>query len=228
MLVYDAPQHPVISIDKDFDFDFDANTVSLVNKMFDKWCEKHNIPLNNRYKNKEAAEKIEMLHEKRFPYIRYSTYDDKFHLYKGREFGLRSFEKSKRHYEHYVEEWEKFVRGEIYSDEQVDPIFPIASYIFIPQSNKERFEQYAKTKGYFDRAITKEEKQDLLDYVNNVLRIRQKKDKSKIYTDLAKAIKELGFKVSECSKHKGSALYGLYKLERIEPIISEGDLDDSI
>lgn len=227
MLVYDATQHQSISVDKDFDFDFDETAVNLVNDMFDKWCEKHDIPQKNRYQNKKAAEKIEMLHEKRFPYMRYSTHDDRFHLYKGKVLGLRSFEKSKNYYEYYIEEWLKDARGE-YSDNYLEPIFPmIDSYIMISQSKEERFEQYAREKGYFDRDITKAEKQDLLGFINNVLRIRQKKDKSKPYGDL-RIIKEWGFKVSECSKHKGSPSYGLFKLERIEPIVSGGDMDDSI
>lgn len=228
MLVYDAPQHQVVSVDKDFDFGFDTNAVKLVNEIFDKWCEKHDIPQKNRYQNKKAAEKIEMLHEKRFPYIRYSTHDDKFHLYKGKALGLRSFEKSKNYYEYYIEEWKKDACGERFSNDNLDPIFPIKSFIVIPRDNSERFEKYAQEKGYFNRPITREEKQELLDYVNNVLRMRQKKDKSKLYADLPRAIKELGFKVTECSKHKGSQLYGLFRLERIEPIISGGDLDDSI
>lgn len=227
MLVYDAPQHQVISVDKDFDFGFDTNAVKLVNEIFDKWCEKHKIPPKNRYQNKKATEKIEMLHEKRFPYMRYSTYDDKFHLYKGKSFGLQSFENSKNYYEHYIEEWKRDARGERFSNDNLDPIFSIKSFIVIPRDNSERFEQYAQEKGYFDRNITREEKEDLLDFVNNVLRIRQKKDKSKPYTDL-RVIKEFGFKVSECSKHKGSPLYGLFKLERIEPVVSGGDLDDII
>ena len=169
-----------------------------------------------------------MLHEKRFPYMRYSTHDDKFHLYKGRVLGLRSFEKSKNYYEYYIEEWKKDVRGERFSNDNLDPIFPIKSFIVIPRDNSERFEEYAQEKGYFNRPITREEKQELLDFVNNVLRMRQKKDKSKPYTDLLKAIKELGFKTTECSKHKGSSSYGMFRLERIVPIISGGDLDDSI
>ena len=169
-----------------------------------------------------------MLHEKRFPYMKYSTHDDKFHLYKGKVLGLRSFEKSKNYYEYYIEEWKKDARGERFSNDNLAPIFPIKSFIVISRDNSERFEEYAQEKGYFNRPITREEKQELLDYVNNVLRMRQKKDKSKLYTDLPRAIKELGFKVTECSKHKGSSLYGLFKLERIEPIVSGGDLDDSI
>lgn len=228
MLVYDAPQHQAVSVDKDFDFGFDTNAVKLVNEIFDKWCENHDIPKKNRYQNKKAAEKIEMLHEKRFPYMRYSTHDDKFHLYKGKVLGLRSFEKSKNYYEYYIEEWKKVARGERFSNDNLDPIFPIKSFIVIPRDNSERFEEYAQEKGYFNRPITREEKQELLDYVNNELRMRQKKDKSKPYTDLPRAIKELGFKVTECSKHKASQLYGLFRLERIEPISSGGDWDDSI
>ena len=228
ILVHDAPQHQVISVDQDFDFGFDTSAVKLVNEIFDKWCTKHEIPPKNRYQNKKAAEKIEMLHEKRFPYMRYSTYDDKFYLYKGKVFGLRSFEKSKNYYKYYIKEWLKDARGERYSNDNLEPIFPITSYIFIPHNNAERFEQYIAEKGYLNRPITKAEKQELLDYVNDELRMRQKKDKSKPYTDLPRAIKELGFKVTECSKHKGSSSYGLFKLERIEPIASGGDLDDSI
>ena len=169
-----------------------------------------------------------MLHEKRFPYMRYSTHDDKFHLYKGKVLGLRSFEKSKNYYEYYIEEWLKDTRGERFSNDNLDPIFPmIDSYIVITQSKEERFEQYAREKGYFDRLITKDEKQDLLNFINNVLRMRQKKYRSKTYANL-RVIREWGFKVSECSKHKGSSSYGLFRLERIEPIISGGDLDDSI
>ncbi len=228
MLVYDTPQHQAVFVDKDFDFEFDTNAVKLVNAIFDKWCEKHEIPQKNRYQNKKAAEKIEMLHEKRFPYMRYSTHDDKFHLYKGKTFGLRSFEKSKNYYEYYIEEWKKEALGGWGSNDNLEQIFPIKSFIFLPLENSNRFEKYAQEKGYFNRPITREEKQELLDYVNNVLRMRQKKDKSKPHTDLPRAIKELGFKTTECSKHKGSPLYGLFKLERIEPIVSGGDLDDSI
>lgn len=228
MLIYDASQHQVVSADNDFDFDFDANALKLVNEIFDKWCAKHDIPQKNRYQNSKAAEKIEMLHEKRFPYMRYSTHDDKFHLYKGKVFGLRSFEKSKNYYEYYIDEWKKDARGERFSNDNLEPIFPIKSFIVIPRENAERFEEYAQEKGYFNRPITREEKQELLDYVNNVLRMRQKKNKSKSYTDLPRAIKELGFKVTECSKHKGSALYGLFNLERIEQTFSGGALDDSI
>ena len=111
---------------------------------------------------KKAAEKIEMLHEKRFPYMRYSTHDDKFHLYKGKVLGLRSFEKSKNYYEYYIEEWKKDARGERFSNDNLDPIFPIKSVIVIPRDNSERFEEYAQEKGYFNRHITKEEKQEIL------------------------------------------------------------------
>jgi hypothetical protein len=228
MLVYDAPQHQAIAVDKDFDFCFDKNAVNLVNEIFDKWCEKHEIPTKNRYQNKQAVDKIEMLHEKRFPYVRYSTHDDKFHLYVGKYFGLRSYEKSKNFYEGYIEQWKKEALEEDYYNEYLEPMFPIASHIIIPRNNKERFDKYAQEKGYFDRPISKEEKQELLDFVNNVLRMRQKKDKTKPYKDLPRAIKEFGLKVVECSRHKGAPLYGFYKLESIEPLISGGDLDDSI
>ena len=113
-------------------------------------------------------------------------------------------------------------------NDNLEPIFPIKSFIVIPSDNGERFEQYAQEKGYFDRPITREEKQELPDYVNNVLRMRQKKDKSNPYSDLPRAIKELGFKITECSKHKGSSMYGFFKLERIEQTTSGGDLDDTI
>ena len=169
-----------------------------------------------------------MLHEKRFPYMRYSTFDDKFHLYKGKALGLRSYNKSKNYYEHYMEEWLKDARGEGYSNEILEPIFPIKSYIIVPQNNAERFEQYATEKGYLNRPITKDEKQDLLDFVNNELRMRQKKNKMKPYEDLSKAIKELEYKITECSKHKGSSQYGLYRLEHIEPILLGEDWDDTI
>lgn len=228
MLIYDAPQHQVVSVDKDFDFGFDTNAVKLVNENFDKWCEKHEISLKNRYQNKKAEEKIEMLHEKRFPYMRYSTHDDKFHLYNGKVFGLRSFEKSKNYYEYYIEEWKKDARGERFGNDNLEPIFPIKSFIVIPRENAERFEEYAQEKGYLNRPISKDEKQELLDYVNNILRMRQKKDKNKPYSDLPRAIRELGFKITECSKHKGSSLYGFYKLERIEQTTLGGDLDDTI
>lgn len=91
----------------------------------------------------------------------------------------------------YIEEWKKDARGERFSNDNLEPIFPIKSFIVIPRENAERFEEYAQEKGYFNRPISKDEKQELLDYVNNILRMRQKKDKNKPYSDLPRAIREL-------------------------------------
>ena len=224
MLVYDASQHQAITVDQDFDFAFDVNAVKLTNAIFDKWCEKHDIPPKNRYQNKEAAEKIEMLQEQRFPYLRYSAYDDKFHLYRGKILGLKNFDESVKYFERHVREW----LGEQYDNENLRSPFPIESVLYTTSSKKERFEAYAKGKGYFDRPISKEERTDLLNFVNKDLRLRQKKNKSKPYTDLSKAIKEFGWKISECSKHRGTELYGCYRLETITPITSGGDLESAI
>lgn len=45
MLVYDAPQHYVISIERDFDHAFDIAAVNTINTVFDEWCQTQNIPL---------------------------------------------------------------------------------------------------------------------------------------------------------------------------------------
>ena len=223
MLVHDAPQHQAHSVDNDFDYNFDNNTVSLVNATFDKWCQKNNVPLCNRYNNERAVEAIETLQSKRFPYLRYSMFDDEFHLYTGKAFGERSFEKSLETYKCFMAQW----KGEI------DPVgeiklFDIPSFLFVPNTEQERFEKYVKEKGYLNRPITKAEKGDLLNFVTKKLRIRQKKDKTKPYVDLAKAIKDLGYKITECSKHKGTALYGFYNLERVDLPIAGEDWEDTI
>ena len=45
MLVYDAPQHYAISIERDFDHAFDIAAVNTINTVFDEWCQTQNIPL---------------------------------------------------------------------------------------------------------------------------------------------------------------------------------------
>lgn len=226
-LVYDAPQHQMVSVNKDFDVGFDMNALKLINEIFDKWCDKHDIPLKNRYKNKMAAEKIEMLHEKRFPYVRYSIYDDKFEWYRGKILGLRSYEESIIKYNNYIENWKDNSCGEYYISENLEPLFPMHACLYIPHDNITQFERYIQEKGFLDKPLSPEDRQEILDFVNNELRMRQKKNKQP-YVNLARAIKGLGYKLSECSKHKESPLYGYYRLERAEQTITGEDWEDTI
>ena len=223
-IVYDAQQHQSYSVEQDINYFMNRTLLKNINNAFNKWCSKNNYPLTNRYQDKKILPEIKKLQETSFIYIRYSTHDDKFHIYKGKILGIKSFHESVIYLKKYYDE----LLGNSYSNECTESPFPVPTYLILPPDKKNQFIEYINEKGYTSRPITKEERQDLLNFVNDTLKLRQKKNKFKPYTDVSKAIRQFGYELKECSKHKGSKLYGYYNLKKIEKATTEGDLDIAI
>lgn len=60
--------------------------------------------------------------------------------------------------------------------------------------------------------MSSEAQKEMLAYVSDELMVRQKSNANKKYTQLAKALTELGYTLKECNKKKENPLYGYYWL----------------
>ena len=128
---------------------------------------------------------------------------------------LMAFHPEWKLYKTYIDEWMEDARGERNRNDNIEEFFPIKSLLHQPPNNAASFAQFAQERGFFDRPISSEDKQELLDYVSNVLEIRQQQDPTMPYRDLSRAIKSLGYKLVACSKNKSSKDYGKSWLRRI-------------
>lgn len=208
-LVYDAVQHPQKDVMFSFDYGFDFKHIKEINLTFDKWCVIHDIYDKNRYHNEMAKKQIDYIASTKFPYLRYSTYNNKFVLYKGRIEGEKQYYNDNQNFN-------SFFENEMYLNEKnLKFFFKDIPIKFNEAKNKIiLFEEYINSKGYLDRPITKAEKEDLLKYITLTLNIKQK-DNGKPYKYLSKPLKFLGYKLKEKGKNKVDKSYGTYILEKI-------------
>ena len=77
--------------------------------------------------------------------------------------------------------------------------------------------------------MSKQEQDELLDFISNKLMLRQEKNKTKKYTSLAKAVRRYGWQLEPYkSKNIRSLMYGYARLIRMEGETVGGVWDDSI
>jgi len=212
-IIHNANQHARINLNLDFDYRFDLDNLELIQEYFDNWCGNNGIMRGNRFLNKKSCNKIEQLHEKRFPYIRYSPVDDKLILYAGKIAGEKDFYNSIDIFQDYVVD----LIAEKYDNIQIDsnPFgFDIPTDIINPPTKLQLFESYIKEKGYLDNPMSPADQDDLLYFISKKLHVRQERT-LKAYTRLGSAVKKLGYTTEECTKHTDNPLYGYYYLKKI-------------
>lgn len=222
VIVYDAPQHTKHYYNSDFSALLSENCLEDVNKIFNQWCAINEIPKNNRIHNQVAKREIDEI-SKRFPYLRYSVVNDKFYLYKGKKLGQQSFAKSIDNFKAYVSD----LVGEPTNQICVPP-FSIQSFLIMPPQKSETFEDYLREKDLLnDRWISPQEQKEMLDYISDVLMVRQKSDSTKRYNTLAKALSVLGYGLRYGSHNSKSDTYGCVKLVKLS-VDDGGVFSDSI
>ena len=211
-IIYDAPQHSKVDCNKDYSFILSNNCIDNVNASFDQWCKKNNLPLINRRNNNHTRKKIQDTVDL-FPYLRYSYVNDKFCLYTGKVLGQKSFADSVDNFKVYVTEW----LGEPIA-QWSHPPFSIESFLIMPPKQIDNFEDYVIEKGFLaGKPLSPQAQKEMLDFVSNVLMVRQKSDVTKKYTQLSKAIKTFGYTLKTCSHHNDSPLYGYCELIKTSP-----------
>ena len=222
VIVYDASQHTKHYYNSDFSALLSENCLEDVNKTFNQWCEINEIPKNNRIHNQVAKREIDEI-SKRFPYLRYSIVNDKFYLYKGKKLGQQSFAKSIDNFKAYVSD----LVGEPTNQICVPP-FSIQSFLIMPPQKSETFEEYLREKDLLnDRWISSQEQKEMLDYISDVLMVRQKSNSTKRYNTLAKALSVLGYSLRNGSHNSKSDTYGCVKLVKLS-VDDGGVFSDSI
>ena len=212
-LIHDARQHTRINVDLDFDYRFDLDNIQTIQDYFDNWCGDHGVMKGNRFLNTKAHDKLELLHEKRFPYIRYSTVEDRFLPYTGKICGERDFYNSMD----ILRDYKMDLIAEKYENIEVDsdPFgFGIPTEIIDPPTKQALFECYITEKDYLDKPLSPAAQKDLLHYINKVLRVRQDRT-HKEFMRLRSAVKKLGYTTKEKTKHTDDPLYGYYTLVKI-------------
>ena len=224
VIVHNAPQHTEKYCDTDYRAMLSACCVDGANKLLDHWCKHENLPLINRYNNPSVKSKIKTILQD-FPYLRYSILNDKFQVYRGKVWGERSYCESVTNFKHYVAEWQ----GEGTGIHCVAP-FSIKSFLICPPKQVDSFEAYIIKHGLADgKYMSKQEQDELLDFISNKLMLRQGKNKTQKYTSLAKAVRRYGWQLEPYkSKNIKSLMYGYARLIRMETEIVGGVWDDSI
>lgn len=189
-----------------------ACCVDGTNKLLDHQCKQESLPLTNRYSNPSVKSKITTILQD-FPYLRYSILNDKFQIYRGKVWGERSYCESVTNFKHYVAEWQ----GEGTGIHCVAP-FSIKSFLICPPKQVDSFEAYIIEHGLSEgKYMSKQEQDELLDFISNKLMLRQEKNKTKKYTSLAKAVRRYGWQLEPYkSKNTRSLKYGYARLIRIE------------
>ena len=196
-IVDDASQHDSEYPEKNLNYIIDKDQRNNINKLFDEWCSLHSIKTEDRYYNKFVKKHIEDLNLK-FPFLKYSIYDNKFRFYKGKEFGMKSFKVSLDRYDDY----KAYRLGYKNFANPIESPFEVETRIVDVIDDKDLFEDHISNLGYTDTTpLTKEKQNELLQFLTENLLIRQKNDNSKVYTVLAKAVNEFGYELKECSKH---------------------------
>ena len=210
VIVYDATQHPAFYFNTEFSALLSENCIDSVNKIFNRWCSINSLPLTNRTHNSETKKKIDEIISQ-FTFLRYSIVNDKFYMYKGKMLGVQSFAKSVDNFKAYVSEWKGEPTGEIC----VAP-FSIKSFLIMPPQRAEKFEDYLREKEFLNGTlISPQQQKEMLDFISDVLMVRQKSDITKKYTNLSKAIATLEYKLKYHSHNKNSNLYGWAELVKI-------------
>lgn len=224
VIVHDAPQHPKKHCDTDYRAMLSACCVDGANKLLDHQCKQESLPLTNRYRIPSVKSKITTILQD-FPYLRYSILNDKFQVYRGKIWGERSYCESVTNFEHYIAE----LKGEGTGIHCVAP-FSIKSFLTCPPKQVDSFEAYIIEHGVAEgKYMSKQEQDELLDFISNKLMLKQEKDKTKKYISLAKAVRRYGWQlVPFSSKNKQSPMYGYAKLLRIEETTVGGVWEDSI
>ena len=223
VIVYDAPQHSKFNFRNDFSAILSKECADGVNTAFNHWCKQKSLPLINRIHNNETKKKIKEI-ILQFPYLRYGFVNDKFYIYKGKILGQQSFARSVDNFKAYVSGW----LGKPTTEQCVAP-FLIKSFLIMPSKRIDTFEDYVGEKGFLNgKSLSRQEQKDMLDFISDVLMVRQKSDVTKPYKSLAKAVTLFGYALKSCSHHKENKLYGHYKLIKIATEETGGVFSDSI
>lgn len=179
-----------------------ANVVS-VNKAFDAWCNAKDYSLENRYMNDELRKSINEILSS-FPYLKYSTYEDKFVFYKGRKQGKETCVNAFKEFEILIDDIMKYNHSEI--DYFWGMPFYYNEYEFTPLDML--FEMYLKEKGLAEGSVmTKEERNEALDFLNKKIKSNYKQHNS--------AFKLVGYTTKQCSNHKESPDYNMFVLKKL-------------
>lgn len=202
-IVFDAKQHVTSHPKYELDYYMSKTTVISVNKAFDAWCNAKEFSLENRYKDSELRKKINEISNK-FPYLRYSTYADKFEFYKGRKQG-------KEKCIHALNEFETLIDDLMsYKHSDIDYFWGMPFYYyeheFAPLDLL--FKNHLENKGIAEGSvITRDERDELLTLANKLL--------NKSYTSHNSAFKNFGYITEQCSKHANSPKYDMFTVKII-------------
>lgn len=200
-LIYDAKQHPSVILEKDLKYKVSRNIIDGMNDALNEWSMEKGIPLKNRMHVHAAAKEIkQMLDNKMTIYVQYSMLTDKFEMYRGKMRGVKSFKDSAKRFKDFVE----------YNLAGEHPENPFGiEYIFHVDDDARDFKKYLKGKKYpKNHRFTVREQNEMFDFINDKLLLRQKSDKLHKYKTLGSAVKNLGYTLEKVGKNKDRAGYG--------------------
>lgn len=183
VVLYDAPQHPQTITDLDIEVDH--------------WCLKNVREFWKYYEfTSENTEEISLI-EKKFPAIRYNYLQQRFDFYPGREYGFEQVRKDQRYLRNCVTTWNNtpedcnfnYIAGQ--GEQDLKKWFPYSEvelYLRKTLSGqmdilKEKICKFVERSEYFQKEITKTEKEAFVDCLNKILE------------EVGADYKELGIKV---------------------------------
>lgn len=202
-VVEDAAQHISIDLAEDLTFKMDIDNLKILNENFKKWCIKEEITEKNKFQNKRSAAEIRKMHKK-FPYLRYSVLDNMFAVYKGRIAGIKDFRGS-------IEDF-NYMKDNRFTAEYT--IMNIPCNFYDTMRNKAMLEEYMRKKNISESSIlTLKEQKEMLDYINNVMYLRQKN--GKLYSTLGKAVRMCGYYLEQVGKNVKRDGYGNVRIKKI-------------
>ena len=202
-VVSDAVQHLSSHPKYDVDYYLSKSSIKAVNNAFNSWCNAKEHISTDRYKNKDIRKVIEKIHNN-YPYLRYSTYEDKFIFYLGRKKGKETNAKA-------LNEFNVLLK-DIFDCQQseIDYFWGMPFYYckeeFLPKNLL--FEKFIEQQGIAEGSVIgNDERDSLLKYANELLKTKYKSHNS--------AFKNLGYETERCSRHSESPEYNLYYIRKI-------------
>lgn len=217
-LIYDAPQHMAINIDKSFDYILETKVKDDINTAFKEWCIQNKIKEKYPSENDKAKQFIKKLEENKLTYLRYDYLSEKFLKYIGRILGIERQYLCRGHYQSFVD---SKIYHSYYSD-SIDPPVPFKYFIEEEWTLQAYVDKYIESKGYLDAGIylSESEIEELLKYMTQI-GVRKKGDGCR-YKNLGDALKPFGYEIVKSKSHNPrSKNYNKKQIRKAEQDITE-------
>lgn len=217
-LIYNAPQHQAVYPYNDFDYIFEIDIKNNLNCAFNEWCAKNKISEKHPISNSKVKNLVKELEEKKFKYLRYDYFSERFIKYTGRIIGLERQCICRDDYALFID---SEVNHTCYLDKISRPV-PFTFRICEEWSLQEYVNDYIKEKGYLNSGVylRESETEEFLKYIT-LIGVRTNGNNCK-YRSLGSALKQFGYTLETCgSKNKRSKNYNKKQIKKAENIDSD-------